>query len=209
MIGNFESPTFSNSHHHGAGFHGSPVEAKARNAERSCFFGRSSPCVASERISVGEIPRISTLCFAANSHILSGFGIIGRTVVNANRRAVNQRAVDQPRSHHPADVGQPRNARSFADIRAESHILRRFDRKTRVRVRDAFRLAGRAGCVKNYQRVFGESWFKLRISFRINQRAIIPLMRIQSVKFLFLDVISCNNLLATIYNKNFFNCRTV
>ena len=30
MIGSFELPTFSNSHHHGAGFHGSPVEAKMR-----------------------------------------------------------------------------------------------------------------------------------------------------------------------------------
>src|SRR6266700_2668846 len=35
MIGSFELPTFSNNHHQGAGFHGSPVEAKARSDERS------------------------------------------------------------------------------------------------------------------------------------------------------------------------------
>src|SRR5688500_1448267 len=35
MIGSFEFPTFSKSHHHGAGFQGSPVEANARRDERS------------------------------------------------------------------------------------------------------------------------------------------------------------------------------
>src|SRR5687768_16963933 len=34
-MGSFELPTFSKSHHHGAGFHGSPVEANARKALRS------------------------------------------------------------------------------------------------------------------------------------------------------------------------------
>src|SRR5437868_9364731 len=36
MIGSFPLPTFSNSHHHGAGFHGSPDEAKARRELKSC-----------------------------------------------------------------------------------------------------------------------------------------------------------------------------
>src|SRR6185369_1401722 len=35
MIGSLLLPTFSNNHHHGAGFHGSPVEAKIRRLERS------------------------------------------------------------------------------------------------------------------------------------------------------------------------------
>ena len=162
MIGNFESPTFSNSHHHGAGFHGSPVEANARKRGKIVFF-RQFVAVRGER--TNERRRDAEnfdFVFRGKFPHSVGFGIIGRAVVNADRRAVNQRAVNQPRSHHPADVGQPRNARSLADIRAERHILRRFDRKTRVRVRDAFRLAGRAGCVKNYQRVFGERRFKYK-----------------------------------------------
>src|SRR5690606_5060122 len=98
MIGSLELPTFSKSHHHGAGFQGSPVEAKARREERSwrswgvlfeeellavsCGLlavllsssGAEGSDIASERIKVGEMPRPSTLWRAQNSHMRSGVG---------------------------------------------------------------------------------------------------------------------------------------
>ena len=45
MMGSLLLPTFSNSHHQGAGFHGSPVEAKARREERSWRQTVSSLCL--------------------------------------------------------------------------------------------------------------------------------------------------------------------
>src|SRR6478672_3321042 len=102
MIGSLLSPTFSKSHHHGAGFQGSPVEAKARREERSwrwkgdlyvepsdvcevtagstlfsacveplltCGLRTPSSHAARARMRVGEMPRISTLCLAVNSHM--------------------------------------------------------------------------------------------------------------------------------------------
>src|SRR5690606_13189417 len=56
-------------------------------------------------------------------------------------------------------VGVPANARAAADVHTERHVLRRFYRKTRVRMRDALRLSGRAGGVKNDQRIFGGGEF--------------------------------------------------
>ena len=43
MIGQRDSPTFRKYHHHGSGFHGSPVEPRTNSDERSCFFTGSSP----------------------------------------------------------------------------------------------------------------------------------------------------------------------
>ena len=63
---------------HAAGFFayelGYVLEPKIRRRERSCRAGRSSPCVANARTSVGEMPRTSTPCEAQNSHIRSASG---------------------------------------------------------------------------------------------------------------------------------------
>src|SRR5438552_3187817 len=98
MIGSLLLPTFSKSHHHGAGFHGSPVEANRRRELRSwrqkggMYSTLTSTSIslpsssilisqvaggstaASDLTRVGDMPSTSTLCFAQNSHILSGVG---------------------------------------------------------------------------------------------------------------------------------------
>src|SRR5688572_9126631 len=88
-----------------------------------------------------------------------GGGEIGCAVVKADRGAVNKRTIDQPRPHHPADIGVPANASASPDICPERHILCRLDRETRVRVSDTFRLTGRTGGVEDDERVFSGGGF--------------------------------------------------
>src|SRR5687768_12447534 len=85
--------------------------------------------------------------------------VIGSSVVDTDRGTVDERTVDQPRSHHPSDVRIPADPRSATDISPERHVLRRLHRKTRVRVRDALRFSGRAGCVEDDERIFGGRGF--------------------------------------------------
>src|SRR5947209_8303242 len=77
MIGSLPLPTFSNSHHHGSGFQGSPVDPKALRLLRSCFSVHLSPHDDNARIKVGEIPSTSILCLEQNSHMRSGSGKSG------------------------------------------------------------------------------------------------------------------------------------
>src|SRR5204863_8219863 len=56
------SPTTPKYHHHGSGFHGSPVEPSTNSDDRSCPRTGSSPPRISPRIAVGEIPRSVTRC---------------------------------------------------------------------------------------------------------------------------------------------------
>src|SRR5436190_11045261 len=87
-------------------------------------------------------------------HAVGGW-IIRGAVVDADGRAIYESSVDQPWTHHPADVRVPANPRAATDIRSERHVLSRLDRKTRMRVRDTLRLTRRAGGVEDNERVFG------------------------------------------------------
>src|SRR5207249_2024145 len=55
MTGQRESPTFRKYHHHGSGFHGSPVDPRTKSDERSFARTGSSPERIRPRIAVGEI----------------------------------------------------------------------------------------------------------------------------------------------------------
>ena len=127
---------------------------------RSCFFGpdrrRDSSNARIERRRNSE--HLDLMLRAEFPHAIRR-RVIGRSVVDAYRRAVDESAVDQPRPHHPADVGVPTDPRAATDVSPERHVLRRLDRKTRMRVRDAFWFSGRAGCVEDDERVFGGSGF--------------------------------------------------
>src|SRR5689334_5121733 len=58
MIGQRAPPTVSNSQRYGSGFHGSPVDPMTRSDDRSWRVTYSSPAGISERIRVGETPRV-------------------------------------------------------------------------------------------------------------------------------------------------------
>ena len=64
-IGTRDSPTVSNNHLYGSGFHGSPVVQNACSDERSCC---GSPFGMSARTSVGERPSIVTRSDSTSSH---------------------------------------------------------------------------------------------------------------------------------------------
>src|SRR5512138_1863547 len=60
MIGHRELPTFLKYHHHGSGFHGSPVEPRTKSDDVSCLRTGSSPLRMRPRMAVGDIPRCVT-----------------------------------------------------------------------------------------------------------------------------------------------------
>ena len=68
----------------------------------------------------------------------------GRTVEQGDRRAVDQRGVDQPRPHHPADAGGPGRDVAGADVLMQVAVNRTLDRR-RVGPGDRLGLAGGAG----------------------------------------------------------------
>ena len=74
MIGQRDSPTFRKYHHHGSGFHGSPVEPSTKSDERSAARTGASPARMSPRIAVGETPRCVTRWRSTSSHIREAVG---------------------------------------------------------------------------------------------------------------------------------------
>ncbi len=81
--------------------------------------------------------------------------MVRRAVVEHHRPAQQQRTVDQPRPHHPADIGNPGDPRPRPHVEVQRHVGRRLDRKPAVRVQNALRLSRRAGGVDDQQRVLG------------------------------------------------------
>src|SRR6185369_16981066 len=84
-----------------------------------------------------------------------GRRVIGSTIIYADSCAIDQRTIDQPRSHHPPNVRVPADPCSFAHIRSKRHVLRSLDRKACVGVGNAFWLTGRAGGVEDDKWVLG------------------------------------------------------
>src|SRR5437867_12368359 len=77
MTGQRESPTFRKYHHHGSGFHGSPVDPRTKSDERSFARTGSSPERIRPRIAVGEIPRCVTRWRSTRDHIRDASGKSG------------------------------------------------------------------------------------------------------------------------------------
>ena len=108
MIGSRPPPTSSKNHRYGSGFHGSPVEARIRRRREVVRADRLvARAGSSARISVGETPRCVMRCRSTIDQRRSGPGWFGRAVVQEHRRAERRRADDLPRSHDPAEVGDP------------------------------------------------------------------------------------------------------
>ncbi len=76
MSGTRFSPT-PKYHHHGSGFHGSPVEPRTKSDERSWRRTGSSPARIKPRIAVGEMPRWVTRCRSTIDHTRPGSGKSG------------------------------------------------------------------------------------------------------------------------------------
>src|SRR5256885_16291877 len=69
MIGQRDSPTVRKYHHHGSGFHGSPVDPRTKSDERPLARTGSSPERIRPRIAAGEMPRCVTLRRITRGHI--------------------------------------------------------------------------------------------------------------------------------------------
>ena len=134
MIGQRHPPTTSKSQCHGPGFHGSPVAPRTRRLLRSCRFNQSSPWPISARIAVGEMPSTRDAVPLDQLPEPVGLGIIGRALVDHERRAEHQRCPDRPRPHHPAEVGDPEEHVARLHVEAVRHILRALDREAAVDV---------------------------------------------------------------------------
>src|SRR6266852_5254723 len=104
MIGQRDSPTFRKYHHHGSGFHGSPVDPSTKSEDRSLARTGSSPERMRPRIAVGEIPRCVTLWRSTRDHIRDASGKSGvpsyRTMVapSMSPPAMSQGPIIQPMS---------------------------------------------------------------------------------------------------------------
>ena len=84
-----------------------------------------------------------------------GRRIVGRPVVEDDRRAEHEPAGDEPGAHHPADVGRPEDRVAVLEIEAVREILRRLHGKAAVHVERALRLPGRARGVDDHVRILG------------------------------------------------------
>ena len=74
MIGTRSPPTSLNSHHHGSGFHGSPVDPMARSVDRSHPAAWWAPWGWRARIRVGDMPRTVMPSDSTNCQVRPGVG---------------------------------------------------------------------------------------------------------------------------------------
>ena len=152
MIGQRPPPTTSKYQRHGPSFHGSPVDARMRNDERSCAY-RPSPCAISARINVGETPSTFTRWRSTKAQSRSTSGKVGCAVVQHERSAVGEGADDLPRAHDPADVGEPEQPLAATQIGLERDFFGNLDGEAPVHVHRALGPAGGAARVRDEQRV--------------------------------------------------------
>ncbi len=80
---------------------------------------------------------------------------VGRAFVEHEPRAEHQRPGDRPRTHHPAEVGEPEQRVARAEVELVRQVLRGLDREAAVDVDGALRSAGRARRVDEHVRRLG------------------------------------------------------
>ena len=136
-------------------FHGSPVDPSTRSDERSCAATGSSPWRISARITVGAIPSTDDPMPLDDRPEPIRSGMVRDAVEEHERGADAQRAADGPRTHHPADVGEPEQAVLLADVEAVRHVLHRLDGKPAMDVHGALGPAGRPARVDDHERRIG------------------------------------------------------
>ena len=69
---------------------------------------------------------------------------VGRALVQHEPGAEQQRPRDRPRTHHPAEVGEPEQAVAATEVELVGEVLGALDREAAVDVDGALRPAGRA-----------------------------------------------------------------
>ena len=79
-----------------------------------------------------------------------GRGVVGRAFVEHQLGAEQQRTGDCPRTHHPAEVGEPEQAVAGPEVEAVGQVLRALDREAAVDVDGALGPAGRARRVDDH-----------------------------------------------------------
>ena len=112
-----------------------------------------------------------------------GVGKVRRSVVEDDGRAQHQPARDEPGTHHPADVGRPKDHIACLQVEAVREILRGLHRETAVHVLRALRLTGRPRRVDDHERVFrgrvGDVEHRARVR-DIGPRNIAPALGIRT-----------------------------
>ena len=148
-IGTRPRPTRSCSHRYGSGFHGSPVVAIACSEERS---PSGSPFGMSARISVGETPSIVTRSAST----------VRQSRSSGQSGAPSAKTIDAPTApppttvhgpHDPAHVGGEVDPLALVHVRLVRDLAGDRDEEAALHVKDALRLARRAGRVRQQVRV--------------------------------------------------------
>ena len=109
----------------------------------------------SARITVGAMPSTDDAMPLDHRPEAIRSGMVGHAVEEHERRADAQRAADRPRTHHPADVGEPEQAVVLADVEAVRHVLHRLHGKPAMDVHGALGPAGRPARVDDHERRVG------------------------------------------------------
>ena len=107
MIGSRPPPTSSKNHRYGSGFHGSPVEPRIRSDDRSWRAHRLLARRDQRAHQRGGDPEVRDAVPFDHRPEPVGSGEVRGAVVQEHRRAERRRADDLPRSHDPAEVGEP------------------------------------------------------------------------------------------------------
>ena len=154
MTGHRPPPTTSKYHRHGVFV----PRLAGRREDRAATTGRARAparrrAPSSARISVGDTPSTLMRCRSTSVPEPVGPGIVGRAVVEHERAAVGERADDLPRSHDPADVGEPEQPLARAQVGLERDLFGDLHEEAAVHVHRALGPAGRAARVRDEQRM--------------------------------------------------------
>ena len=79
---------------------------------------------------------------------------VGRAVIEQDRGAIDEPAGDQPRTHHPADIGEPPQEIAGLEVEDVGEILGGLHREPAVHVHRALRPSCRARGVDEHVRIF-------------------------------------------------------
>ncbi len=80
----------------------------------------------------------------------AGVGVIRGAFEHHEASPDQERSADRPRSHHPAEIGDPAQGVSGPQVEGVGQVLRGLDREAAVNVGGAFRGAGRPGRVDDH-----------------------------------------------------------
>ncbi len=174
MIGTRDPPTSVKSHHHGSGFHGSPVEPSTTSDERSWARGRLAAVRHQGANRGGADPQVRDPVALDQRPQPIRPGIVGRALEDEEGGAQHRRPGHRPGTHHPAHVGEPEERVAALQVEAVGQVHGGLQREAGVDVDGALRPPGGAGGVDDHERVVGIGRGRLQRLIRGRCHRCIP-----------------------------------